>query len=59
MIIQLLISVLVVLLLYWAVTSILAAFNVGEPAYTVGRVMLVLVLVVMLLQAFGLVPRWL
>lgn len=59
MLLSLLISLLVVLLLYWAVVQVLNVFGIREPFYTLVRVVLVLVLVYLVLNTLGLVPRWL
>ena len=59
MILSLLISILVIALLYWAITSILAAVGIGEPIQTIVKVVMVVILVLVVLNAFGLMPRFL
>lgn len=58
-IVSLLIAVCVVALLYWAVSRILAAFGVGEPVQTVVRVLAVVFVILLILNAFGLLPGFL
>lgn len=55
--ITLLISILVIALLYWAITAVLAAAGIGEPVATIVKVVAVLAIVYVILTAFGLVPR--
>ncbi len=54
-IIGLLIALVVICLLWYAVTRILAAFGVGDPIATLVKVVLVILVVLWLLSAFGFV----
>jgi hypothetical protein len=54
--IGLLVGLLVLCLLYWAATRIMAAFGVGEPIHTIVVVVLVIVAVVWLLGLVGYGP---
>jgi hypothetical protein len=51
--IGLLIALVVICLLFWAVTAILGAFGVGDPIATVVKVIFVVVVVLWLVSAFG------
>lgn len=53
-IVSIILAVIVIGVLFWAVKSLLAAFNVGEPISTVVLVLLVLLVVVALLGGGGL-----
>ncbi len=53
-IIGLVVALLVICLCWWAVTAILGAFGVGNPIATVVKVIFVVIVVLYLLQAFGL-----
>jgi hypothetical protein len=52
-IVGLLLVLIVVLLVFWAVRALLAAFSVGEPISTVVIVVLVVVVVLWLVTALG------
>jgi hypothetical protein len=52
-IIGLLVALVIVCLLFWAVTRILAAFSIGDPIATVVRVILVVLVVLWLISEFG------
>ena len=54
--ITLLVSLVVICLLWWAVTRILAAFGVGDPIATVVKVVFVILVVFWLLSAVGVAP---
>jgi hypothetical protein len=54
-IIGLLVSLVVICLVIWAVRALLAAFGIGNPIATVVHVILVILIVIWLLNAFGLV----
>ena len=55
-ILTLLVSLIVILLVFWAAKRLLAAFGVGEPITTVVYVGLVIVLIIWLLGAAGFGP---
>lgn len=55
-ILTLLVAVVVICLIWWAVTRILAAFGVGDPIATLVKVVFVILVVFWLLSSFGLVP---
>lgn len=50
----LLVGLLIFCLIYWAVTSLLAAFQVGDPVRTVVIVILVILFILWLAGQFGL-----
>jgi uncharacterized membrane protein YwzB len=52
--IGLLVALVVICLVWWAVTAILRAFGVGDPIATLVRVVFVVIVVIWLLGAFGL-----
>jgi hypothetical protein len=52
-IVPLLVALVVICLLWWAVTSILRAFAVGDPIATVVKVIFVVVVILWLLSALG------
>jgi hypothetical protein len=52
-IIGLLIALVVICLLFWAITAILGAFGVGDPIATVVKVIFVVIVVLWLVSAFG------
>lgn len=52
--ISLLIALIVVCVVYWAITQILAAFGIGNPIATVVKVLFVLLVVLWLVQNLGL-----
>lgn len=54
--IGLLIAVVLVCLAWWAVTSILGAFGVGDPIATVVRVVFVVLVILWLVSALGFGP---
>jgi len=54
-IIGLLVAVVVICLVWWGITSVLGAFNVGNPIATLVKVLFVILVVLWLLSAFGLV----
>jgi hypothetical protein len=54
--IGLLVGLIIVCLLWWAVTRLLAAFGVGDPIATVVKVIFVILVIVWLLSAFGYGP---
>lgn len=49
----LLVALVIVCLLFWAVTRILAAFSVGDPIATVVKVVFVVLVVLWLVSALG------
>ena len=51
--IGLLVALVVICLLFWAVTRILAAFGVGDPIATVVKVVFVVIVVLWLVSALG------
>ena len=51
--IGLLVALVVVCLLFWAVTAILGAFGVGDPIATVVKVVFVVIVVLWLVSALG------
>lgn len=51
--ISLLVALVIVCLLWWAVTRILAAFGVGDPIATVVKVVFVVIVVLWLVSALG------
>jgi len=53
--IALLVAVIVIALLYWAVTAIMAAFGTPAPIQTVVTVLFVLIVVLWLLSQVGLI----
>ena len=55
-ILGLLAAVVILCLVYWCVTRLMAAFGVGDPIATVVRVILVVLVILWLLSAFGLAP---
>ena len=56
-ILALLVALVIICLLFWAVTSILRAFGVGDPIATVVKVVFVVLVVLWLLSAvFGVGP---
>jgi uncharacterized membrane protein YwzB len=55
-VIGILVALVVLCLLWWAVTSLLAGFGVGDPIATVVKVFFVIVAILWLLSAFGLGP---
>lgn len=55
--ISLLVVLIVLLVVYWAVHRFAAAFGAPAPVIVVVDVLLVLIFVFYLLQAFGLLPR--
>lgn len=55
--ISILVTLLVLALLYWAVMQILTALGIGEPIHTIAKVVFVVLVVFVLLRAFGLVPN--
>lgn len=59
-IIGLLVSLIVICLLWWAVTRVLAAFGVGDPIATVVKVVFVVIVVLWLVAGLGYGPglRW-
>lgn len=50
---SLLVALLIICLLFWAVTAILAAFGVGDPIATVVKVIFVVLVVLWLVGALG------
>lgn len=54
-ILGLLVALVVICLLWWGITRILAAFGVGDPIATVVKVLFVILVVLWLLNAFGIV----
>lgn len=52
-IVALLVALVVVCLLWWAVTRLLAAFGVGDPIATVVKVVFVVLVVLWLVSALG------
>jgi hypothetical protein len=54
--IGLLVALIVLCLVYWAATRIMAAFGVGEPVHTLVIVALVIIAVLYLLGAVGYGP---
>lgn len=52
-IIGLLVALVLICLLWWAVTAILAAFGVGDPIATIVKVVFVVLVVLWLLSAVG------
>jgi hypothetical protein len=54
--IGLLVVLLVFCLVYWAATSLMSAFQVGDPIRTVVIVILVILLVIWLAGQLGLMP---
>lgn len=52
-IVALLVALVVVCLLWWAVTRLLAAFRVGDPIATVVKVVFVVLVVLWLVSALG------
>jgi hypothetical protein len=55
-VLTLLVGLLVICLIYWAATRIMAAFGVGEPIHTVVVVVLVLLAIWWLLGVLGIAP---
>ena len=51
--IGLLVALVIVCLLWWAVTAILRAFSVGDPIATVVRVVFVVIVILWLISALG------
>lgn len=51
--IPLLVALVVVCLLFWAVTAILGAFGVGDPIATIVKVVFVVLVVLWLISALG------
>ena len=54
-IVGLLVAVIIICLIWWALTSVLAAFSVGNPIATLVKVVFVVMVVLWLLSAFGVV----
>ena len=54
--IGLLVALVIICLAWWAVTSILSAFGVGDPIATVVKVIFVVLVVLYILSAFGYGP---
>lgn len=54
--IGIIVALIVILLVFWAVRALLAAFGAGEPLSTVIHVLLVVLVVLWLLGAIGGVP---
>ena len=50
--IAILVALIIICLLYWGVTRIMAAFGVGEPMVTVVQVIFVVLVVLWLIGAF-------
>jgi type IV secretory pathway TrbL component len=53
--IGLLVALVVICLLWWAITRIMAAFGLGDPIATIVKVVFVVAVVLWLLSAFGFV----
>jgi len=51
--IGLLLTLIIVLLIFWAVRALMGAFAIGEPISTVVYVLLVVLVVIWLVQALG------
>lgn len=56
-ILSLLVVLIVCGLIYWGTNALIAAFGIGDPIATVIKVLVVLVLVLYVVQFFGLMPR--
>ena len=54
--IALLVSLIIILLLFWAVRQLLTAFAVGDPIATVVQVIFVVIVVLWLAGQFGVLP---
>lgn len=54
--IGLLVSLLIILVLFWAVRALLAAFGVGDPIATVVQVIFGVIIVLWLAGQFGVLP---
>jgi len=54
-ILGLLVALVVICLLWWAVNAILRAFGMGDPIATIVKVVFVILVVLWLLNAFGIV----
>lgn len=52
-ILGLLVALIVILLVFWAVRALLAAFGIGDPIATVVYVILVVIVILWLLGALG------
>ncbi len=52
-IVGLLVALIVILLVFWAVRALLAAFGIGDPIATVVYVLLVVIVIIWLLGQFG------
>lgn len=56
--IPLLMAVLVGCVLIWAIRSLLKAFSIGDPIATVVQIIVVLIVLLWLIQTFGLLRPW-